>query len=70
MATAKARIRDFEVDIIHEKDGTYGIACSALGVYSVGRTTEEAKKSFSEALDLHLSVIREKALRFACAYFT
>ncbi len=62
MATAKARIRDFEVDIIREKDGTYGIACSTLGVYSVGRTVQEAKKSFSEALDLHLSVIREKTL--------
>ena len=63
MAPSKARIRDIEVEIIKEKNGTYGVAWSALGIYSVGTSVEEAKKGFSEALDLHLSVIREKALR-------
>jgi predicted RNase H-like HicB family nuclease len=32
-----------------------------LGVYSVGKTLKEAKRNFEQALDLHLSVVREKA---------
>ena len=36
---------------------------SALGVYTVRRTLTEAKRNFREALDLHLSVIREKATK-------
>ncbi len=50
------KIRKLQTKTIEEKDGTCAIACSALGVYSVGKTLEEAKKSFAEALDLHLSV--------------
>jgi len=34
-----------------------------LGVYSVGRTLKEAKRNFRDALDLHLSVLREKTRR-------
>jgi predicted RNase H-like HicB family nuclease len=56
------KIRDVETKIIREKDGSYAIACSALGVYSVGKTLEEARKNFMEALDLHLGVLKEKAI--------
>ena len=57
------KIRNIRTRVIKEKDGTYAIACSALGVYSVGKTLEEAKKSFARALDLHLSVLRERAVK-------
>ena len=53
--------RDIKTDVIREDDGSYAIVCSALGVYSAGKTLKEAKRSFEEALDLHLSVLREKA---------
>jgi predicted RNase H-like HicB family nuclease len=51
-----------ETKVLKEKDGSYAISCSALGVYTVGNTLEEAKKNFVEALDLHLSVIKKKAI--------
>ena len=51
------KIRNLQTRVIKEKGGTYAIACSALGGYSVGKTLEEAKKSFAQALDLHLSVL-------------
>jgi predicted RNase H-like HicB family nuclease len=56
------KVKDVQTKIIEEKDGSYAIACSALGVYSVGRTLKEAKKNFEQALDLHLSVLKEKAI--------
>ncbi len=56
------KLRDVKTRIIKEKDGSYAIACSALGVYSVGETLEAAKKNFEEALELHLSAVREKAI--------
>jgi predicted RNase H-like HicB family nuclease len=56
------KLRDIQTRIIKEKDGSYAVACSALGVYSVGKTLVEAKKNFGEALELHLSVLREKAI--------
>lgn len=57
------KIRDIEAHVIKEKDGTYSIACSSLGVYTVGNVWSEAKKNFEEALDLHLSVLREKTIK-------
>jgi len=48
---------------MREKDGSYAVVCSALGVYSVGKTLRDAKRNFEEALDLHLSVLREKATK-------
>ncbi len=57
------KLKDVETRVIKEKDGTYAIACSALGVYTVGKTLAEAKKNFEEALDLHLSVLKEKAIK-------
>ena len=56
------KIRDVQTKIIKEKDGSYAITCSALGVYTVGKTLEEAKKDLREALELHLSVLKEKAI--------
>ncbi len=52
------KLKDVKTDVIREDDGSYAIACSALGVYTVGRTLNEAKRNFKGALDLHLSVIR------------
>ena len=57
------KIKNLQTRVIKEKDGTYEVACSALGVESVGKTLEEAKKIFAAALDLHLSVPREKAVK-------
>jgi predicted RNase H-like HicB family nuclease len=56
------KIRDVQTRIIKESGGSYAIACSALGVYTVGKTLVEAKKNFREALELHLSVLKEKAI--------
>ena len=55
------KLRDVRTEIIREDNETYAVACSALGVYSVGKTLKEAKRNFEQALDLHLSVVREKA---------
>jgi predicted RNase H-like HicB family nuclease len=55
------KLRDVRTEITREDNGTYAVACSALGVYSVGKTLKEAKRNFEQALDLHLSVVREKA---------
>jgi len=55
------KLKDVRTEVIREGDGTYAVACSALGVYSVGKTLKEAKRNFEQALDLHLSVVREKA---------
>jgi len=56
------KLRDVQTRVIKEKDGSYAIACSALGVYSVGETLAEAKRNFGEALELHLSALKEKAI--------
>lgn len=57
------KLKDVKTEIIEEDNGYYAVACSALGVYSVGRTLREAKRNFQQALDLHLSVLREKATK-------
>ena len=56
------KLRDIKTKVIKEKDGSYAIARSALGVYTVGETLEEAKKNFEEALELHLSALKERAI--------
>ena len=57
------KLKDVKTEVIEEDNGTYSVMCSALGVYSVGRTLREAKRNFQHALDLHLSVLSEKATR-------
>ena len=57
------KLKDVKTEIMQEDNGTYAVVCSALGVYSVGRTLREAKRNFQQALDLHLSVVRDKATR-------
>jgi len=56
------KIKDVQTKVIKERDGSYSIACAALGVYSTGKTLAEAKRNFKEALELHLSVLKEKAI--------
>lgn len=55
------KIKDIKTQAIKEDDGSYSITCSALGVYSTGKNMAEARKNFVKALELHLSVLREKA---------
>jgi len=55
------KIRQVEVQVFREDDGTYAAACSALGVYAVGKTVADVKRNFAAALDLHLGSIREMA---------
>lgn len=55
------KIKDIKTKVIKEDDGSYSIACSALGVYSTGKNLQDAKKNYLKALELHLSVLREKA---------
>lgn len=57
------KLKDVRTEVIQEDNGTYAVVCSALGVYSVGKTLREAKRNFLQALDLHLSVLREKATK-------
>jgi predicted RNase H-like HicB family nuclease len=57
------KLKNVKTEIIQEDNGTYAVVCSALGVYSVGRTLREAKRNFQHALDLHLSVLMEKAAK-------
>ncbi len=52
------KLKDVRTEIIEEDNGTYAVICSALDVYSVGKTLREAKQDFQQALDLHLSVLR------------
>jgi len=57
------KIKDIKTKMIKEDDGSYSITCSALGVYSSGKNKQEAKKNFVDALELHLSVLREMATK-------
>lgn len=55
------KLKDVKAKIIKEEDGTYSIACSALGVYSTGKNLHDAKKNYLQAVKLHLSVLKDKA---------
>lgn len=55
-------VKSLKVRVFQEKDRSWAAACSALGVYATGRTLAELKKNFAEALDLHLNVVRQKAV--------
>jgi predicted RNase H-like HicB family nuclease len=55
------KIKDIKAKVIKEDDCSYSIACSALGVYSNGKSLQETKKNYLKALKLHLSVLKEKA---------
>jgi predicted RNase H-like HicB family nuclease len=55
------KIKDVKTKVIKEDDGTCSIACSALGVYSTGKSLQDAKKNYLKAVRLHLSVLRDKA---------
>ena len=57
------KLKDVKTEVIEEDDGTYAVACSALGVYSVGRNLAQARRNFQKALDLHLSVVKEKTTK-------
>jgi predicted RNase H-like HicB family nuclease len=56
------KLKDVQTKVIKEKDGSYSIACSAVAVYTSGKTLQQAKRNFEEALEPHLSVLREKAI--------
>ncbi|MCX6767179.1 MAG: hypothetical protein NTY90_00390 [Candidatus Micrarchaeota archaeon] len=53
----RTRIRQVEVQVFRERDGSHAAACSALGVYTVGKTLAAAKANFLKALDLHFGAI-------------
>ena len=55
------KTRYLKTKALRERDGSYAIACSALGVYTVGDSLDDAKRNFEEALELHLSALKEKA---------
>lgn len=56
------KIKNIKTRVIKEDNGSYSIACSALGVYSTGKNPQDAKKNYLKALELHLSALREKAI--------
>ena len=56
------KVKDVKAKVIKEDDGSYSIACSALGVYSTGKSLSDAKKNYLKAIKLLLSVLREKAI--------
>lgn len=55
------KIKDVKTKVIREDDGSYSIACSALGVYSTSKNLQDAKKNYLKAINLHLSVLKDKA---------
>jgi len=57
------KIKDIKTTIVKEDDDSYSVICSALGIYSTGRNKQDAKKNFLKALELHLSVLKEKATK-------
>ncbi|MGA2789461.1 MAG: hypothetical protein ABSF00_01700 [Candidatus Bathyarchaeia archaeon] len=46
-----------------EDNGTYAMARSTLGGYSVGTTLKDARQNFERAVDLHLAILREKSTK-------
>jgi predicted RNase H-like HicB family nuclease len=56
-----AKIKDVKAKVVKEYDGSYSIACSALGVYSTGKNLSDAKKNYLKAIKPHLSVLKDKS---------
>ena len=56
------KIKDIQTRMIKEDDDSYSIMCAALGVYSSGKTKKQAQRNYLKALELHLSVIKEKVI--------
>ncbi|MBI5036897.1 hypothetical protein HZC09_06170 [Candidatus Micrarchaeota archaeon] len=61
-SVVKLGLKDLQVRVFREEDGSWAASCSALGVYAVGKNLSEVKKNFAEALDLHLEAIRSNAI--------
>ena len=54
------KIKDIKTKVSKEDNGSYSIACSALGVYSTGKNLQDAKKNYLKALELSfISIKRE-----------
>lgn len=49
---------EFKITLEQDEDGWYIVTVPALpGCISQGKTEEEAKKNFAEAIELHLSAL-------------
>ena len=50
MKSMSIKLRDVKTRVIRERDGSYAVACSALGVYTVGETLSVAKRNLYGSL--------------------
>ena len=44
------KIKDIKTKVIKEDNGSYSIACSALGTYSTGKNLQDATKNYLAAI--------------------
>lgn len=59
------KMKNIATIMIKENNESYSVMCSALGVYGIGKTKQDAKKNFTDALDIHLAILRKKALEIS-----